>query len=120
MSKILNVKSQGLCAPGYVFRVTWWHLVVSCIALQRSMAAIIKMSIYRGPKVDMAASVDIDSVAGCASSPTLLSSGAAVLVSLMEQTGWKRKCVRCVIVFLECSRVATKCDLSSHDIFPGT
>ena len=42
---------------------------------------------YRGSKVDMAASVDINSVAGCASSSTLLSSGAAVLVSLMEQTG---------------------------------
>ena len=51
------------------------------------MAAIIEASIYRGSKVDMAASVDINSVAGCASSSTLLSSGAAVLVSLMEQTG---------------------------------
>ena len=38
-------------------------------------------------KVDMAASVDINSVAGCASSSTLLSSGAAVLLLLMEQTG---------------------------------
>ena len=32
-------------------------------------------------------SVDMDSVAGCASSSTLLSSGAAVLALLMEQTG---------------------------------
>ena len=87
MSKILNVKSQGLCAPGYVFRVTWWHLVVSCVALQRSMAAIIEASISHGSKVAMVASVDINSVAGCASSPTLLSSGAAVLVSFMEETG---------------------------------
>ena len=87
MSKILNVKPQGLCALGYVFRVTWWRLVVLCVALQQSMAAIIEASIYRGSKVDMAASVDINSVAGSASSSTLLSSGAAVLVSLMEQTG---------------------------------
>ena len=87
MSKKLNVKPQGLCALGYVSRVTWWRLVVWCVALQRSMAAIIEASIYRGSKVDMAASVDINSVAGCASSSTLLSSGAAVLVSLMEQTG---------------------------------
>ena len=87
MSKILNIKSRGLCAPGYVFRVTWWHLVVLCVALQRSMAAIIEASIHRGSKLDMAASVDMDSVTGCASSSTLLSSGAAVLVSLMEQTG---------------------------------
>ena len=35
----------------------------------------------------MAASVDMDLVAGCASRSTLLSSGAVVLVSLMEQTG---------------------------------
>ena len=76
MSKILNVKPQGLCG-----------LVVLCVALQQSMAAIIEASIYRGSKVDMAASVDINSVAGCASSSTVLSSGAAVLVSLMEQTG---------------------------------
>ena len=32
----------------------------------------------------------------------------------------KRKCVQCVMVFFECSRVATKCGLSSHDFFPGT
>ena len=87
MSKILNIKSRGLCAPGYVFRVTWWHLVVSCVALRRSMAAIIEASMYRCSQVVMAASVYVDSVAGCVSSPTLLSSGAAVLVSLMEQTG---------------------------------
>ena len=31
--------------------------------------------------------MDMDSVAGCASCSTLLSSGAVVLVSLMEQTG---------------------------------
>ena len=83
MSKILNVKPQGPCALGYVFRVTWWHLVVSCVALQRSMAAIIEASISLDSKVDMTACVDINSVAGCALSPTLLSSGAAVLVSLM-------------------------------------
>ena len=87
MSKILNIKSWGLCAPGYVFRVTWWHLVALCVALQRSMAVMIEASIHRDPKVDMAAGVYINSVAGCASSPTLLSSGAAVLVSCMEQTG---------------------------------
>ena len=51
------------------------------------MAAIIEASIYRDSKLDMAASVDIDSVAGCAASSTLLSSGGAVLVLLMEQTG---------------------------------
>ena len=87
MSKILNIKPQGLCALGYVFRVTWWRLVVLCVALQRSMAAIIEASIYRGSKLDMAACVDMDSVAGCASSSTLLSSGGAVLVLPMEQTG---------------------------------
>ena len=87
MSKILNVKPQGLCALGYVFRVTWLRPVVLCVDLQRSMAAIIEASIYRGSKVDMAASVDINSVAGCASSSTLLSSDAAVLVPLMKQTG---------------------------------
>ena len=32
MSKILNIKSRGLCAPGYVFRVTCWHLVVLRVA----------------------------------------------------------------------------------------
>ena len=87
MSKILNIKPQGLYALGFVFRVTWWRLVVLCVALQRSMVVIIKASIYRGSKVDMAASVDINLVAGCSSSSTLLSSGAAVLVSLMKQTG---------------------------------
>ena len=87
MSKIPNIKPLGLCALGYVFRVTWWRLVVLCVALQRSMAAIIEASIYRGSKLDMAASVDMDSVAGCASCSTLLSSGAAVLALLMEQTG---------------------------------
>ena len=87
MSKKLNVKPQGLCALGYVFRVTWWRLVVLCVALQQSMAAIIEASIYRGSKLDMAASVDMDLVTGCASSSTLLSSGAAVFVSLMKQTG---------------------------------
>ena len=87
MSKILNIKSRGLCVPGYVFQVTWWHLVVSCLALRRLMAAIIKASMYRCSKVAMTASVYVDSVAGCVSSPTLLSSSAAVLVSLMEQTG---------------------------------
>ena len=87
MSKILNFKSQGLYAPGYVFRVTWWHLVVLCVTLQRSMAAMIEASMYRCSQVVMAASVYVDSVAGCASSPTLLSSCAAVLVSCMEQTG---------------------------------
>ena len=87
MSKILNIKPQGLFALGYVFWVTWWRLVVLCVALQRSMVAIIEASIYRGSKLDMAASVDMDSAAGCASSSTLLSSGAAVLVLLMEQTG---------------------------------
>ena len=87
MSKILNIKPQGLCALGCIFRVTWWHLVVWCVALQRSMVAIIEASIYRGSKLDMAASADMDSVADCASSSTLLSSGAAVLVSLMGQTG---------------------------------
>ena len=87
MSKILNIKSRGLCAPGYVFGVTWWHLILFCVALQRSMAAMIEASIHRGSKVDMAAGVYIISVAGCASSPTLLSSGAAVLASCMEQTG---------------------------------
>ena len=86
MSKILNIKPQGLCALGYIFRVTWWHLVVWCVALQQSMVAIIEASIHRGSKLDMAASVYVDSVAGSVSSPTLLSSGAVVLVSLMEQT----------------------------------
>ena len=81
------IKSQGLCALGYIFRVTWWHLVVWCVAPQRSMMAIIETSIHRGLKLDMAASVDMDSVAGCTSCSTLLSSGAVVLVSLMEQTG---------------------------------
>ena len=38
-------------------------------------------------EVDMAAGVYINSVAGCASSPTLLSSGAVVLEPCMEQTG---------------------------------
>ena len=76
MSKILNIKSRGPCAPGYVIRVTWWQLVVLRVALQRSIAAMVEASIYRGSKVDMAASVDINSVAGCASSPTLLSTGA--------------------------------------------
>ena len=87
MSKILNIKSRGLCAPGYVFRVTWWHLVALRVALQRSMVAMVEASIHCGSKVDMAASVDINSVAGCTSSPTLVSSGAAVLVSFTEQTG---------------------------------
>ena len=66
------------------------HVVASgslCVALQRSMAAIIEASIYRGSKLDMAANVNMDSVAGCASSSTLLSSGGAVLVLPMEQTG---------------------------------
>ena len=66
------------------------HVVASGRLVRRSpksMAAIIEASIYRGSKVDMAAGVDINSVAGCASSSTLLSSGAAVLVSLMEKTG---------------------------------
>ena len=87
MSKILNIKPQGLCALGYVFRVTWWHRVVWCVAIQRSVVAIIEASIHRGSKLDMAASVDMDSVTGCASCSTLLSSGAAVFVSLMKQTG---------------------------------
>ena len=87
MSKILNIKSRGLYAPGYVFRVTWWHLVILCVALQRSMVAMIEALMYRCSQVIMAASVYFDSVAGCASSPTLLSSGAVVLVPCMEQTG---------------------------------
>ena len=81
------IKHQGLCALGYIFRVTWWHLVVWCVALERSMMAIIEASIHRGSKLDMAASVYVDSVAGSVSSPTLLSSGAAVFVLLMKQTG---------------------------------
>ena len=87
MPKILNIKPQGQCALGYVFRVMWWHLVVWRVALQRSTVAIIEASIYRGSKLDMAASVDMDLVDGCASSSTLLSSDAAVFVSLMKQTG---------------------------------
>ena len=67
MSKILNIKPQGLCALGCIFRVTWWRLVVLCVALQQSMAVIIEASIYRGSKVDVAASVDMVSVNGCAS-----------------------------------------------------
>ena len=58
----------------------------------RSMAAIIEVSIYRGSKVDMAASVDINSVAGCASCSTLLSSYRS-----WNRRGRKRKCVQCVI-----------------------
>ena len=81
------IKSQGLCALGYIFWVAWWHLVVWCVALQRSMVAIIETLIHRGSNLDMAASVDMNSVAGCASCSTLLSSGAVVLVSLMKQTG---------------------------------
>ena len=63
------------------------HLVVLCVALQRSMAVMIEASKHRGSKVDMAAGVYINLVAGCASSPTLLSSDAAAPVSCMEQTG---------------------------------
>ena len=81
------IESQGLCALGYIFRVTWWHLVVWCVALQQSMMAIIETSIHLGSKLDMAASVDMDSVAGYASCSTLLSSGAVALVTLMEQIG---------------------------------
>ena len=69
------------------YQVTWWQLIVLRVALQQSMAAMVKASIYHGLKVDMAASVDINLVAGCASSPTLLSFGAIVLVPCMEQTG---------------------------------
>ena len=87
MSKILNIKPQGLSALGYILRVTWWHLVVWCVSLERSMVAIIEASIHRGSKLDMAASIYVDSVAGSVSSPTLLSSGAAVFVLLMKQTG---------------------------------
>ena len=72
MSKILNN--------------TWWQLVILCVALQRSMAVMIEALIHRRSKVVMAAGVYINSGAGCASSPTLLSSGAAVLVSCKEQT----------------------------------
>ena len=86
MSKILNIKFQGLCAPGYVFRVTWWQLIVLLVALQRSMTTMVEASMYRVSTVDMAASVDINLVAYSASSPTLLSSGAVVLVPCMEQT----------------------------------
>ena len=87
MSEILNIQSRGLCAPGYVFRITWWHLVVLYVALQRSMAAIIETSIHRGSKVVMAAGVYFCSEADRAASPTALSSGAVVLVLCMQQTG---------------------------------
>ena len=56
------------------------------------MAAIIEKSIYRGSKVDMAASVDINSVAGCASSSMLLSSYRS-----WNRRDRKRECVQCVI-----------------------
>ena len=84
---MFHIKPQGLCALGYIFRVTWWHLVVCCVALERSMMVIIETSIHRGSKLDMAASVYVDSVAGSVSSPTLLSSGAVIFVLLMKQTG---------------------------------
>ena len=88
MSKILNIKPWGLCAPEYVFRVTWWQLVVLWI-----MAPIIDPSIGRdSSSIDvrsgiMDASVYVCSEAGRAASPMPLSSGAVVLVSCMEQTG---------------------------------
>ena len=85
MLTILNIKSRGLCAPGYVFRVTWWHLVVLYDALKRSIAAIIKTSIHRGSKVDMGGGVYFCSEAGRAESPTPLSSGAVVLVFLVPR-----------------------------------
>ena len=84
---MFHLKPQGLCALGYILRVTWWHLVVWCVALERSMMVLIEASIHRGSKLDMAASVYVDSVAGSVSSPTLLSSGAVVFVLLMKQTG---------------------------------
>ena len=66
------------------------HVVASGSLVRRSprsMAAIIEVSISGCSQVVMAASVYVDSVAGSPSSRTLLSSGAVVLVSLMEQTG---------------------------------
>ena len=51
------------------------------------MMVNIEASIHRGSKVDMAASVYVDSVAGSVSSPTLLSSGAVIFVLLVKQTG---------------------------------
>ena len=88
MLTILNIKSWGRCAPGYVFRVTWRQLVVLWIR-----ASIIDPSISRdSSSIDvrsgvMAASVYVRSEVVRATSPTPLSSGAVVLVSCMEQTG---------------------------------
>ena len=40
------------------------------------------------------------------------------LYRLCNRRDRKRKCMQCVIVFFECSRVATNCGLSSHYYFP--
>ena len=97
MSKILNIKPQGLCALGYVFRVTWWRLVVWCVALQWSMVAIIEASIYRGSKLDMAASDDMTRYSAV---PRLRRCCPPVLLS--SYRSWNRRdrkseCVQCAI-----------------------
>ena len=90
--KILNIKSWSLCAPEYLFRVTWCQLVVLCVALQRSMAAMIEASISGSSQVVIAAIVYLYSAACCAASPTPLSSGAVIFVSCIRKLSHTRIC----------------------------